>query len=176
MWDISIFSNARTQGTDGQTTLRMPKRQVLVRLLIVGTAIVLAGSLLLLPILHAEEPTMLSYLFRIFSVVGKQWILHGVDHKKIAEELRMFAHQHRWDLPATDRPAVTIVWSESVTFPERLKALKASSIQISDECVKLEFGGTPLHYGIAVFREGNRGSGVKKLGDGVWFYSEDGRG
>ena len=68
--------------------------------------------------------------------------------------------------------------SSMITVAQRVLAVvrwtsKASAIRVLDNRVELEFGGTFLHFGICAFRVGNEGYGVKKLGDGVWYYSED---
>lgn len=146
--------------------------RVATKVLGLGAAILLV--ILLLPtLLVSNKPTTLNYLTKIFGIVGKQWVLHGVDHKEAAARLRVFARQSRWDLPPTGRP-VTFIPSDSAAFPKQVKKLKASSVRVYDDRVELEFGGTPLHFGIVVFREGD-GNGLKRLSDGVWFYSEDGK-
>lgn len=132
------------------------------------------GILLLVPLLYAMKPAVLGYVIRAFTVWGKQRVLHRMDHELIAKELRAFAYQNRWDQPPTGFP-VTYLSSDEPAFPETLRALNASGIRIFDNRAELEFGGTPLHFGIAVFRERDEGRGVQRLGDGVWFYSEDGR-
>jgi hypothetical protein len=96
-----------------------------------------------------------------------------VDASDVAAELRKFAHEVRWDRSSPEGP-VTYVRHNWPEFPARLQGTKASGIRVMDDRVELEFGGTPLHYGIVVFRDGD-GSGLKRLANGVWFYSEDGK-
>lgn len=114
-------------------------------------------------------------LFRVyatvFSAIGKYRALH-LDSNAVGSEMRKFAHEARWDRLSSERP-VTYVRRNSPAFPATLKHTKASAVRVMDDRVELEFGGTFLHFGIAAFREGNEGYGVKKLGDGIWYYSEE---
>jgi hypothetical protein len=115
------------------------------------------------------------FMFRVyaklFNAIGKYRALH-LDAGAVGSEMRRFAHEARWDRTPSERP-VTYISRDSAAFPATLKHTKASAIRIMDDRVELEFGGTFLHFGIAAFREGNEGYGVKKLGDGIWYYSED---
>jgi hypothetical protein len=140
---------------------------------IVLAVLVLAVGFVLLGAMYGDKPSMLSFFIRVFAVVGKQRVLYGINHRRAAESLRTFALQNRWDLPLAERP-MSFIPSDSSAFPDGLRRFKASSIRIYDDRVELEFGGTPLHYGLVVFRDGD-GHGLKKLAEGVWFYSEDGR-
>jgi len=69
----------------------------------------------------------------------------------------------------------TFLYGDDPSVPAALKLLKPSSIRINDENIDLEFGGALLHFGIRAFRPGLAGSGTKQLGEGLWFYSENGR-
>lgn len=99
-------------------------------------------------------------------------ILYHIDHVALAKEMRNYASEKRSQFPNL---AHGVVLPTGTDFPTSLKILECNAVTIFPDRVNLEFGGTLLHYGITVFNEGTRGHGTKKLGDGVWFYSEDGR-
>jgi hypothetical protein len=104
----------------------------------------------------------------------KRQILYHVDHAALATEMRKFAEQQRLEKPIT---SVAPLWirDSDPDFPSSLKILKCSSVIVFPDRVRLEFGGPFLHFGIFVFDRGHPGEGTKRLADGVWFYSEDGR-
>lgn len=97
-------------------------------------------------------------------------LLYQVDHRILGREARTFAsdQRKRFEMPRS-------VWLGEPDVPPSLAILKPGSITITDDLIRLEFGGALLHYGLVVYNEGLEGPGTKKLDEGVWFYSENGR-
>jgi hypothetical protein len=136
--------------------------------------IAIAGGTLLFLLLgvYAYFEIQFSSLKRRISS-EQAWILYHVDHKVLARETRNFAKQR---LAQHGRGLVgDVLKSDDPHVPAPLAVLKPRSIAILDGYVRLEFGGALLHFGIIVYDEGLEGPGTKKLGEGVWFYSENGR-
>jgi hypothetical protein len=104
----------------------------------------------------------------------KRQIFYHVNHAALAEEVRKFAEQKRSETVVAPA-APLLMWEGDPALPASLKILKCSSVSIFPDRVRLEFGGPFLHFGIMIFNKGYPGEGNKKLADGVWFYSEDGR-
>ena len=101
-------------------------------------------------------------------------LLYQIDHTAFASELRNFANEQRWkgrhkgfgfDYYLKSDPEV----------PDVLRALNPSTIRVFNDRIQFECGGAFLSFGISVFRDGVTGEGTKKLGEGIWFYAEDGR-
>ena len=136
--------------------------------MIIVTVTAIAGTML-----WSSDPLLSRHAIRVFSYFGKRRVLKKLDHQKVALEVRAFARRSRWDVSAAAFP-ITYIASDERAFPSDFKNWGASGIRIFDDRAELEFGGTPFHFGIAVFRDGERGFGVHQLGEGVWFYSEDG--
>ena len=111
-------------------------------------------------------------VFRLLIALGKYRAL-TLDAESVAADMRKFAREVRWDKPPAANRAIS-VRHDSPDFPKELRRTKASAIIVRDDRVELEFGGTFIHFGIVVFREGD-GHGLKRLAGGVWFYSEDGK-
>ena len=101
-------------------------------------------------------------------------ILYQIDHPSLAILLRDFATRQRWSV-ADSANKKAVFHGDDPSVPPALKLLKPSSVYIDDDSIDLEFGGALLHYGISAFRPGLAGSGTKQLGEGLWFYSENGR-
>jgi len=117
-------------------------------------------------IFSSENP--ISFFFGMQHAVREEerFVLYHVDHAAVAAELRQLAEQRGWsrfDMSASD-PA----------FPSALRTLKAEGVWAFQDYIELEFGGAFGDIGLRAYRPGLPGSGTKKLGDGVWFYSEDG--
>jgi len=141
---------------------------------LIGTSLAVCFVLYLtIPRSHVNQldVVMFRVYSQLFGAIGKYRALH-LDPIVVGSEMRAFAREARWDRPTPERP-VTYIRRDSPAFPSALKNTKASAIRVLDDRVELEFGGTFLHFGICAFRVGNEGYGVKKLGDGVWYYSED---
>jgi hypothetical protein len=126
----------------------------------------------------------LFYCVEIFGVVigvrhaitkKEQVILYSVDHAALGTILREFASVHRWSSAQTSGAEMTFLHGDEPSLSPGLRILKPSSVRIYDDQIDLEFGGALLHFGISAFRPGLPGQGTKNLGDGLWFYSEDGR-
>jgi hypothetical protein len=109
-----------------------------------------------------------SFIFAMHHAMRQheRFVLYEIDHAAIASELRDVASQRGWkqfDMPASDP-----------SFPPALRLLKPWGIWSSPDYAELEFGGAFGDIGIRAFRPGLAGYGTKQLGDGIWFYSEDG--
>jgi hypothetical protein len=109
---------------------------------------------------------------------GEQALLYQTDHKVLAQVMREFASERQWSSghpPRSTFGDFIFFYGEDSSLPLALRVLKPSSVRVFDDRVECEFGGAFLHFGIAAFRPGLAGHGTKKLGDGIWFYAEDGR-
>ena len=144
------------------------RRRTKVALATTFAALIVSG-LVLSMIMFARQDDL---VFRLLIALGKYRAL-TLNVSAVAPEMRQFARAARWERPPAGSPA-TSVRRDDAAFPKRLRRTRASAIRVHDDRVELEFGGTFLHYGIVVFREGE-GHGLRRLGDGVWFYSEDGK-
>jgi len=100
-------------------------------------------------------------------------LLYNINHEVLASELRNFANEKRWNRPMTNDDSDCFHKSDRI--PPSLQILNPSQICVFDDRVEYDCGGAFLSFGIAVFRQGFPGHGTKKLGDGIWFYAEDGR-
>jgi hypothetical protein len=100
-------------------------------------------------------------------------LLYNVNHAVLASELRTFANEKRWSKPVTTSDSDCFHKSDPI--PASLQILNPSQICVFDDRVEYDCGGPFLSFGIAVFREGVPGHGTKKLGEGIWFYAQDGR-
>jgi hypothetical protein len=101
-------------------------------------------------------------------------ILYQIDHPSLAILLRDFATSQRWSVAEPPKDGAFLYGNDG-SVPPALRLLKPSSIRINDKSIDLEFGGALQHFGISAFRPGLAGSGTKQLGEGLWFYSENGR-
>lgn len=103
-----------------------------------------------------------------------RYILYFINHKPLAEVVRKFAWPEG-KISAYDRFGLKRFEGDNPLIPEGVWILNPTSVNIYDDRVDLEFGGALLHFGISVFQDGDTGRGIKNLGSGVWFYSENGR-
>ena len=96
----------------------------------------------------------------------ERYVLYQMDHAAVAAELRELAQQRGWDRfdMSTSDPS----------FPRALRPLKPGGIWAFQDYIELEFGGAFGDIGLRAFRPGLAGSGTRNLGDGIWFYSQDG--
>jgi hypothetical protein len=101
-------------------------------------------------------------------------LLYDIDHKTLASELRKFANEQRWGRSIRNADPDAFGMSNPTT-PASLRILKPSAIWIFDDRIQFDCGGPFFDFGVVVFPEGQEGTGAKRLADGVWFYSEDGR-
>jgi hypothetical protein len=99
-------------------------------------------------------------------------ILYELDHAVVAATLRRFAGEQNW--PNSNGPPKYYTNTDP-RVPIALRGLGFSIINIYDDRVDIDFGGPSLSFGLSVFPQGIEGQGTKKLGEGIWFYSEDGR-
>jgi hypothetical protein len=94
-------------------------------------------------------------------------VLYQLDHASTAKKLRQFAQQIGWkraDIRASDP-----------RFPAALRRFEPWGVWMYPDYIELEFGGAFGDIGFRAFRPGLAGTGTKKLGDGVWYYAQDGR-
>jgi len=104
----------------------------------------------------------------------KRELLYHINHDALARELRKFADQMRWGRSVKHSDPESFDARDPI-IPPALGILKATVITIHDDRIEYQFGGLFANFGIVVFRDGNPGTGTKKLGDGIWFYSADGK-
>jgi len=134
-------------------------------------AIVVAG------VLYSRPLALVYELIRTIPREERR-ILYGVDHETLAKELRKFAAQERWNNPNKSETP-DFFHGNDPRLPASLRQFHPGWIQINDD--RIDFGcgqsvwDKSLSFGISVWRDGLEGFGTKKLGNGVWFYSEDGR-
>jgi hypothetical protein len=105
-------------------------------------------------------------------------LLYETDHEVLAQVMRDFATERRWSSvsplkTSSDEPL--LIDGDDGSLPPALRLLKPSRIYLFDDHMELEFGGALLHFGIRVFPPGIPGQGTKRLGDGIWFYAENGQ-
>lgn len=100
-------------------------------------------------------------------------LLYRINHKVFASELRDFAKAHRWSSPR-EPEGFDYFRATDPDVPPDLRALGPSVIRVFNDRIEFECGGAFLSFGIVAFREGLHGGGTKELGDGIWFYAEDG--
>jgi hypothetical protein len=101
----------------------------------------------------------------------EHWLLYDIDHATLGEQMRDFASKQRWAAPSESKSEVVDLNS----LPPCLGLLKPSGVYVYDDRVELEFGAAFSHFGMVAFRPGLSGSGGKRLAQGLWFYSDDGR-
>jgi len=142
----------------------MPKRLV-VSLIVVAAVIV---------IYVLWRGTSGMFFMHRLVVERERHLLYDIDHKALAAELRKFANEQRWSRRIRNADPDAFGTSNPAT-PTSLRILKPSAIWIFDDRIQFDCGGTFFDFGIVVFPEGTEGTGAKKLADGVWFYSENGR-
>ncbi len=133
---------------------------------VVAAALGVAGRVVVPPLYFA---------YTIHRQIGEKerQLLYRINHKVFASELRDFAKVHRWNFPR-EPEGFDYFRATDPGVPPELRALDPSLIRIFNDRIEFECGGALLSFGIVVFREGLRGSGTKELGDGIWFYAEDG--
>lgn len=110
----------------------------------------------------------------------QKYLLYNLDHQRVAAELRQFAAENGWSAPIADSEHPVFFPNDRNLSPDlnlssSITSAKPNTIAVFDDRVELECGSGLLHYGIAVFKPGLIGYGQKQLGDGIWFYSENGR-
>ncbi len=137
--------------------------------------IVIAVILLLVAFSFAFTPQGISFA-TLSALVGhrERQILYRVDHSKLASELRTFATTRRWSTaPHRERP--DHFSGDDSELPSSVRTLKPTAVWLLDDRIDVEFGGPLVNFGIRVFPEGIKGDGVKELGQGIWFYADDGK-
>lgn len=142
-----------------------------------GWAIVIVGVIAIAALAFAARIFVppLYFAYTIHHQIGEKerQLLYGINHKVFASELRDFAKAHRWSFPR-QAEGFDYFRATDPDVPPELRALDPSVIRVFDDRIEFECGGAFLSFGIVAFREGLHGSGTKEVGDGVWFYAEDG--
>jgi hypothetical protein len=118
------------------------------------------------------KPLYIAYKLPTLHRAKERRILYDYDHRLLAEQLRRFAWEKKWNSLSHESGELTFYGSDS-SLPVVLKGLGPSKIRVGDDRVDFDCGGPGLTYGISVFREGVAGTGTKRLGEGIWFYAED---
>lgn len=103
----------------------------------------------------------------------QQQLLYDIDNVLLAEELRRFANDYRWKR-ADGRSRHTLHGTD-VALPASVRILEPAEVRVFDDRIELDLGGAWMSFGIAVFREGCPGKGIKQLDEGIWFFSENGK-
>jgi hypothetical protein len=125
-------------------------------------------------VILASRPITFPYRAKSVILKREREILYQLDHEAVASELRHFALGQRWS-KVKNGSKFDFFYGTDAAIPHSLQPVKPSSVRVFDDRIELEFGGAFLHFGIRVFPEGVDGFGTKKLGKGIWFYSQDGR-
>jgi hypothetical protein len=102
----------------------------------------------------------------------QKMLLYRVNHEVLASEARSFAATVEWG-KAASKPGGYYLKGDDIALPTSIRVLKPSSVRVFDDRVEIEFGGALFYQGLRIFREANSGTGTKKLGKGVWFYSQE---
>jgi hypothetical protein len=115
-----------------------------------------------------------TFLARRFISDSERPLLYHVNHLTLAAELRRFAADQRWKNSISSSDPQSFDPADPA-IPPSLRVLKPSLITIYDDRIEYDFGSALFDFGIVVFKEGIPGTGTKQLGDGIWFYSQDGQ-
>jgi TonB family protein len=94
-------------------------------------------------------------------------VLYQLDHTLTAKKLRQLAAQYGWlhaSIPANNQH-----------FPPELRRFDPCCAWLCPDYIELKFGGAFGEIGFRAFRPGLVGYGTRKLGEGVWYYAQDGR-
>jgi len=115
---------------------------------------------------------------RVGIALKQRWLAHGLNAAAIAGDLRQFAREQRWDRPEKIHTAADFFYHDDSRFPEPIRRLEPSWIQISDDridvgCGEITHDGA-YSFGLSVWRDPKApGYGTKKLGDGIWYYQQE---
>lgn len=122
-----------------------------------------------------REPLYMIYKTRNYFAEKETTLLYYAKHKGLATELRRFAEEQRWGR-ADKSPEPDFYYGDDPKLPALVRAVHPSWVQISDDRIDLGCGDVTWigsrSFGISVWRTGIEGWGAKKLGEGVWFYSD----
>ena len=142
------------------------------RNILLAAAIVGAVAIVSVLVVKLTGPAYFSHILKVQNTDKEKQILYEVDHTVVAATLRRFATEHNW---GNSNGSPKYYKNTDPRVPIALRGLGFSIINIYDDRVDMDFGGPFLSFGLSVFPEGMEGQGTKKLGEGIWFYSEDGR-
>jgi hypothetical protein len=96
------------------------------------------------------------------------------NHDVLASEIRGFGYANGWRGTHNGLGFEYFLKSDP-EVPEHLRTLNPTIIRVFPERIEFDFGGAFLSFGLWIFRDGAEGEGTKRLGNGIWFYAEDGR-
>jgi hypothetical protein len=152
---------------------RLTKTRVLVVLLIVSTIAACVW-------LFTSDRSPVAFVIGLQHAINEheRILLYRIDHAALAQIMRELAQERRWtstQVPRSKSEDPLIIDGSDPSLPPAARLMKPSHVVISDDHIEFEFGGAFLHFGIRTYRPGVPGEGNKRLGDGVWFFSEDGR-
>jgi hypothetical protein len=119
-------------------------------------------------------PLYLAYTVHSLNVTKEKQLLYHLNHEVLASEIREFGSANGWR-GAHKGLGFDYFLKGDPEVPEHLRALNPTIIRVFPERIEFDFGGAFLSFGLWVFRDGVEGEGTKKLGNGIWFYAEDGR-
>ncbi len=135
---------------------------------IIGAVWVLViGGLLWFLLRSEHSPLFFVIYMRHLINQQERFLCFEVDHAILADQLRTFAEQQKWVEVGFDK--------DDPRVPAALRVLKPSAIFVHPDYIALDFGRPFFQMDIRAFKPGNWGSGTKKLADGLWLYTEDGR-
>ena len=101
-------------------------------------------------------------------------ILYGLDHETVAKELRKLGSETRWKKRANNHDRFDYYAGDDPALPVVVRGLGPSAIRVYDDKVEFECGGALLNFGLIVYRPGIEGVGTKKLGEGIWYFCQNG--
>jgi hypothetical protein len=130
-------------------------------------------ALVLLAGRFVGPPIYFFYSMHQYTRNKERQLLYELNHQAFAIELRRFADDRRWS-QSHIHSSIDSYHISDPAVPEVLRAFNPSVIRVYDDRIEFECGSAFLSFGIAVFRDSLEGSGTKKLGEGIWFYSENG--
>lgn len=141
----------------------------------------IATAVLILTVcgLWLREPLYLVYKMRASVPEKQRRILYQTDSNAVAGAVRRFAAEQRWSVLDKTNSPPDFYYGDDQRVPASIRALEPSWVEIDDDHVDIGCGlfvrEQGHSFGISVWRDGVEGSGTKKLGSGIWYYSEDGK-
>jgi hypothetical protein len=118
-------------------------------------------------------PLYLAYKIRRLSTDKERQLLYKLNADVLASEVRKLGDANGWK-GAHQGLGFDYFLKDDPQVPEPVRALNPTIIRVFPERIDLDFGGASLSFGLSVFRDKVDGGGTKRLGNGIWFYSEDG--
>jgi hypothetical protein len=119
-------------------------------------------------------PLYLTYKIHQLSTDKERQLLYKLNPDLVASEVRKFGDANGWK-GAHQGLGFEYFVQNDPQVPEVLRALNPTIIRVFPERIDLDFGGAFLSFGLSIFRDRIDGGGTKRLGNGIWFYADDGR-